>query len=164
MKISHRAPYDTFIVLTYMCVVQVPSHINTENSGYVFDVLQDGLDQRQKSSPVISYAEMIDQRLFHFCVTPNENVRCPMETVQQRVQVTWAQRKIPHDQFYDLAKSGMHNPELLARFLCLCFVAEEHLEWPDLVLVVLQSGYAQRYDGQRDADYLNTSQRHARAL
>ena len=87
-----------------------------------------------------------------------------METVQQRIQVTWAQRKVPHDQLYDLAKSGMHNSELLARFLCLCFVAEEHLEWPDLVLMVLQSGYAQRYDGQRDADYLNTSQRHARTL
>ena len=75
MNISHRAPYDNFIVLTYMCVVRVPSHINTEDSGYVFDVLQDGLDQRQKSSPVISYAEMIDQRMFHLCVTPNGNVR-----------------------------------------------------------------------------------------
>jgi hypothetical protein len=55
----------------------------------------------------------------------------------------------------------MHNSELPARFLGLRFVAEEHLEWSDLVLMVLQCGYAQRYDCQGDADNLNACQRHA---
>jgi hypothetical protein len=69
--------------------------------------------------------------------------------------------KDPDNQLYDLTKSGMHNSKLLARFLGLCFVAKEHLERSDLVLVVLQRGYAQRYDCQGDADNLSACQRHA---
>lgn len=110
--------------LTYACTVQITVHINTQNSGDVFKILQNGLNQRQKATLVVPYAEMIDQRFFNFCVTPNGSITCPMEIVEQRVQVTWAQRKIPYDELYDLAKSGMHNSELLARFLGLCFIAK----------------------------------------
>lgn len=147
-------------LLTYICVVQITTHINAKDSGDVFDVLQDGLNQGKKASLVKPYAEVIDQSLFRLAVTPNGSVRCPLEIFQQRIQMVRAQREIPYDQLYDLTESGMYNSELLACFLGLCLVAEEHLKGSGLVLVVLQRGYAQRHDGQRDADYPNTCQRH----
>jgi hypothetical protein len=159
VSIATQRPINISL-LTYVCVIQVTIHINAQDSGDVFDVLQDCLDQRQEACLVVPYAEMIYQRLFDLSFTPDGSIHDSMETAQQRVQVAWTQRKIPHDQFYDLTEPGMNNSELLARFLGLCLVAEEHFEWPDLVLMVLQRRYTQRHDGQRDADYLNTCQHH----
>lgn len=81
---------------------------------------------------------MIDQRLLNLAVAPNGGIRRSLEIVQQSIQMIRAQREIPYDELYNLTKSGMHNSELLARFLSLRLVAEEHLEWPDLVLMVFQ--------------------------
>ena len=56
---------------TYVFIVQIATHVNAKDSGDVFDVLQDGLDQGQETSLVIPYAEMIDQSLFRLAVTPS---------------------------------------------------------------------------------------------
>lgn len=83
-----------------------------------------------------------------------------METAQKLVQLMRFQRQDSNNKLDNLVESGVYNSELLTRLLSLRSVAEKHLEWPYLVLMVLQSGYAQWHNGQHDAHYLHACEHH----